>query len=567
MKIEQFKRYSILIFSLIISTIATAQVHKNEIDSLLVKGVLHFNTGDLDSAKTKFSQIIELDPNNDAAYYYMADISILGGDIVSGEMFLKKAAELDSTNFWYSEKLGRIYTATQKVDSGIELYSKLINKYPKKLDSYYSLTNLYIAKKDLAKAAQTIDRIEEITGKDESLVMTRFNIYRAEQQWDKGLEYLIEASKEIESPYILAVIGDLYTSRADSFKAMYYYKKALLLDSQYIPAIIGRAETYKSTGSNDLYFKYIKPFFESKNIKPEAKEEYIKEMFQNASFIRQYKNRVDSLIVKLEEVNPTDSTTLVVAARYYSQVGDPTKCTEILKKNATYNPESLNALLQYILFVYQTEDWRLLEEECKTALVKYPGNTDFIQLLGNALFRQSQFSKAIDVYEEFKTIALDNRDTTSIVVAYSVIGDLYAELENKSKAYSNYNKVLKYDPNNIATLNNYAYYLSVEGKKLKRAYQMSKKTIEAEPDNPTYLDTFGWILFLLDKPIEAKAQFKHAMLYGGKESAVILDHYAEVLFKLKEYDLAFIYWDQAKNLDSTLGINEKIAERKRQMNK
>lgn len=96
---------------------------------------------------------------------------------------------------------------------------------------------------------------------------------------------------------------------------------------------------------------------------------------------------------------------------------------------------------------------------------------------------------------------------------------------------------------------------------------MSRKTIETEPDNPTYLDTFGWILFLMEKPLEAKAQFKHAMLYGGNESADILDHYAEVLFKLKEYDLAFIYWDQAKALDPSLGIDKKIVQRKQQMGK
>ena len=99
------------------------------------------------------------------------------------------------------------------------------------------------------------------------------------------------------------------------------------------------------------------------------------------------------------------------------------------------------------------------------------------------------------------------------------------------------------------------------------AYEMSRKTIESEPDNPTYLDTFGWILFLMDKPLEAKAQFKHAMLYGGTESAAILDHYAEVLFKLGEHDLAFIYWNQANQLDGTLGIEEKIKERKAQLKK
>ena len=54
------------------------------------------------------------------------------------------------------------------------------------------------------------------------------------------------------------------------------------------------------------------------------------------------------------------------------------------------------------------------------------------------------------------------------------------------------------------------------------------------------------------------------MLYGGKESAVILDHYAEVLFALKEYDMAFIYWNMElrKNDGDVPDLEEKIRQRK-----
>jgi predicted Zn-dependent protease len=88
--------------------------------------------------------------------------------------------------------------------------------------------------------------------------------------------------------------------------------------------------------------------------------------------------------------------------------------------------------------------------------------------------------------------------------------------------------------------------------------------VEQEPDNATYLDTFGWILYLQGKSLEAKLIFKRAMIHGGKESPVILDHYAEVLFALKEYDLAFVYWNLArqKNRGDLPGLEEKINKRK-----
>ena len=72
-------------------------------------------------------------------------------------------------------------------------------------------------------------------------------------------------------------------------------------------------------------------------------------------------------------------------------------------------------------------------------------------------------------------------------------------LGDTKSAYKAYDKALKIDPSYAPVLNNYAYYLSEEGKQLKKARSMSKKTIEAEPDNATYLDTYGWILHLLGK--------------------------------------------------------------------
>jgi len=148
--------------------------------------------------------------------------------------------------------------------------------------------------------------------------------------------------------------------------------------------------------------------------------------------------------------------------------------------------------------------------------------------------------------------------------------ELYQYLEihitwpaTKKEAYKYYQKTIRLEPNHAAALNNYAYYLSEEGKQLKKAMLMSKRTIELEPENATYLDTYAWILHKLGQNVEAKAILKQAMVYGGNENADILDHYAEVLFALGEKDLAFMYWGQADKLDPSLGIAEKVGKLKK----
>ena len=144
-------------------------------------------------------------------------------------------------------------------------------------------------------------------------------------------------------------------------------------------------------------------------------------------------------------------------------------------------------------------------------------------------------------------LAREQGDAEHLGEALSIAGDVYyQELGDSRKAYETYEQALAVDPDRTSVLNNYAYYLSLEGKQLQKALKMSRRTVELEPDNPTYLDTYGWLLYLCKKPKEAKPYFKHAMLYGGKDSATILEHYSVVLDALGEKDLAIYYRNLAE---------------------
>ena len=149
-----------------------------------------------------------------------------------------------------------------------------------------------------------------------------------------------------------------------------------------------------------------------------------------------------------------------------------------------------------------------------------------------------------DVMAELSTAQGDN---DHLAEALSVAGDVwYQQLGDKKKAYAYYEEALKADPDHASVLNNYAYYLSLEHRKLGKALKMSRRAVELEPDNASYLDTYGWLLFLRHKPKEAKPLFKHAMLYGGKDSAVVLEHYSKVLEALGEKDLATYYMNLSR---------------------
>ena len=87
---------------------------------------------------------------------------------------------------------------------------------------------------------------------------------------------------------------------------------------------------------------------------------------------------------------------------------------------------------------------------------------------------------------------------------------------------------------NIYCMNNYAYYLSINGDDLQKAEQMSYKTVQAEPKNATYLDTYAWILFLQKRYTEAKIYIDLAIKNDTDsiQNSVIWEHAGDVYAKL-----------------------------------
>lgn len=71
-------------------------------------------------------------------------------------------------------------------------------------------------------------------------------------------------------------------------------------------------------------------------------------------------------------------------------------------------------------------------------------------------------------------------------------GSFRADMKQCYKAYDH---SLRYDPDNAMVLNNYAYFLSLEGRELEKALTMSSRAIALTDNNPTYLDTHAWVLF------------------------------------------------------------------------
>lgn len=550
-----------LLFSLtLLFSPASAQVDSREKDFNFIEGLRLLNLGNIDAAEKVFEGLLAKNPLMDASHYYLSSIYIKKGDLKKAEKSTAEAVKLDPDNYWYKIQLARIYSATNQLDKATEVYEDIRRTNPARSDLYIDMIELYTRRQDYPKALSILDDIERVSGKNEATGLTRYNILIGQQKQPEAIEFLREFAKEHSSPRIATVLGDYFASIQKDTIAMNYYSTALSMDPKYIPATFGIAEGYRVRGQFDLYFEYMFPFMSNTEVNPRLKADYMKEILANPKFVQTFYPQVDTMMQNLYGAHPQDSLVAYGFAVFMVQTSRADIGLKVLEKNIENYPDDREPMHQLLSLIYYLERWDNLIAQSDTALLKFPGDLDFIQLKGIGQLQLNQTDNAINTF--LSILPLAKGDSATTVRTLSILGDTYYMAGNKKEAYKYYQKTIRLEPNHAAALNNYAYYLSEEGKQLKKAMQMSKRTIELEPENATYLDTYAWILHKLGQNVEAKAILKQAMVYGGNENADILDHYAEVLFALGEKDLAFMYWGQADKLDPSLGIAQKAEKLK-----
>lgn len=547
----------ILILALVQPDCLSAQTRKSIVDA-----VEKLNSNNTEAAKDILNKILEENPQNDAAYYYLGLVYASKGELDVAEDLLGMAAQLDTTNFWYRSRLADLYRLKKEPDMTVAIYEHLLESFPEKHEIYYELIDLYLSQQQDDKALETLDEIDAVFGPSEPTVITRFQLLARRGEEEKAYKMLEDFNKEYSSERVSVILGDYRMNSYEFDKALEYYKEALDINPMSAPALLCVAECYRMTGKSDEYFTAATELLGNPEFAAPGKADYMNAVISRggSKFLKENREKMDATIELMMDVHPEDSSILSTAGLYYYSNANYDKSRELFRKNAELYPESFNCTGSYLEILAHLGDWEALGPEAFKAYGKF-NETALLEMSLGAYYNLDNKEKCLEIAQILLDKASSDEDK---VDAYSLIGDLHFDLGNDKNAFKAYEKALKINPEHCPTLNNYAYYLSLKNKSLSKAYKMSKITIEKEPDNATYLDTFGWILYLQGKYLEAKPFFKHGMLYGGNDNAVMLDHYAEVLFKLKEYDLAFMYWRKALAKNEIEGLKEKIEQKKKE---
>jgi tetratricopeptide (TPR) repeat protein len=336
-------------------------------------------------------------------------------------------------------------------------------------------------------------------------------------------------------------------------------EQALLLEPSNLRTLLSLASIYRKRGDFDRYFSILRRLFIHPDYPFEEKVNIHTDNTKELDFYRRYYLQIGSLTSLLEKHYPTREEAVRLHADHLIKIGEIEQMLNLYKRHLGDQPPVKSYYEEVIGVENYLERPDSVNHYMEEAIRIFPKDVSLRLLRGHlAAIQKQDYRRAIAHYKE--VFRLDANDSLRSVV-WGLIGDLYQQEANEEitpqalqsstrqramkRCYAAYNKALKYNPDNISVMNNYAYYLSLEEHDLEHALRLSSRVMELEGENPTYMDTHAWVLFKLGRLEEARQLLRKAVSLDGQKNPDLQVHYGDVLAALGEGFMAQTYWKRA----------------------
>lgn len=526
---------------------------QRKFDYFFLEAVRLKQKGDYDAAFQLYSHCLEINPYSASVLYEISQFYMFLGQESKGEDALKNAVKLDDSNFWYKQSLASYYQSKQELLKAISVYEDMAQKFPSRLEPLLSLADLYSRTKTFDKLIIALDKIEELDGKSEQISMEKFRAYLQLGDMEKAFSEIHALVDEY--PFDMryrTVLGDVYLSNNRNDEALKVYQEILKEEPDYAPAMVSLASYYQKTGQDSLYQIQVDSILVNDNVDTKLKMDFMRQLILKSEQTDKDSTQIIRLFDSMMARKLPDADIPMLYAQYLITKKMEKESVPVLNRVLSLDPENKPARLQLLSYAIRNNDLDEVIRVATPAIEYLPDAMEFYYYLGLAHYQKEDTDKALEVFKKGVLQINEKSDKGIASDFYSILGDLYHSRDMKAEAYAAYDSSLVYNPENINTLNNYAYYLSVERTNLDKAEEMSFLTIKAEPENPTYLDTYAWILFEKGRFTEARIYIEQAMKNGGDASPVIVEHCGDIYYKLGDTTKALEMWKKAESMDGSV---------------
>lgn len=520
--------------------------------------------GNNDAAFALLTEASLTDTAAPAAQFALANYYLQLNKVDTAIYMLRKAAEGDTTQYWYNFSYARIASLANRNDEAIRVWSRLIRQNPDKPELNSALANAYIAQGNLKAALACYDSLENSMGLTESLTIEKMKLH--EQSGDSAA--MISDAERLQQAYptntsYMILLGDVYSSLNRDSDAWAMYDKVKLLEPDNGYLYLSRAAYYEQKGDSTAFHREMKAALDNRNIDMETKLGIFREYIAALVARKINLEELEPLYTSITEQYPQEAMVRQLYGFYLLVIKDYPRAREQYAIAADLAPMEAETW-QHLLSIYLIdENFPAAVEEGKRALEYIPDNPEIYEIIGTALVQQKKYEEAAEniltAIDRCKNISPQQQSSL-----YGQLGDIYHELGRKEESYEQYEKALSINATNIYVLNNYSYFLALEEKDLSKAERMSALTVKERPDEPTYLDTYAWVLFKKGSYSLARIYIERAIEKSAAQppGPEILEHYGDILSLLGETEAAVEQWTKARDAGSeSKTLEQKIKQK------
>jgi tetratricopeptide (TPR) repeat protein len=514
-----------------------------------LEAVCQQNAGHYAAAFDLLNRCLEIDPGAAEAYYMQARyFSQLRNDSLALH-YLETAARLRPNNDTYQEKVAQFHIGMGNYDKAIETYERLYAVQRDRSDVVNILIQLYKQQKEYDKMLDAIDRLERIEGESEQLALARMSVYELKGDTKNAYKTLKNLADTHPNDLTFSImLGNWLMQNGKSKEAYKLFSMALESEPENTYAQSSMYDYYRAAGQDAQANEMMERVLLSKDTPVDNRIQFVRQAIQENERQGGDSLKMIKLFDRMRKTLPKDAAVAEMKVAYYTLKKMPEEeINQALVDLLELAPDNGGARFQLIQNKWAKQNWKEVAELSEPGMLYNPDEMAFYYFTGLARYYQKDDVGALDAFQR-GTAEIDSKSDPDIASDfYAIMGDIYYSRGEKEKAYAAFDSCLQWKPDHIMTLNNYAYYLSIEGGDLKRAEEMSAKAVKAEPKNPTYLDTYAWVLYCEERYEEAKIYIDQALKFSEDSTlnAEVLEHAGDIYVKAGDTEKALQMWQKA----------------------
>lgn len=533
---------------------------------VFLEGLCHDALGNSCEYYELLSHAYALDSTNTTIAYLLGLHQILMdnatlSDAEQGALLMRKHFDERPTDFYEAYGYGRTAASLRWTDEAIRVWETLSSLYPQKLNVLLEKAYAYTHNEQYEKAIAAYDTLEASMGQSLQISLQKMALYQ-----------LIDSTKMLTEAYKLydaapqnaefnLVLGTVMQEVGMGDSALYYFDRAINLAPEDGRAYMSKAQFYMAHGDSINFEKEIYNALMSPGLDVETKVDVITVYIRHYFSSRDTSEKVVKLFDVLINQHPHEAEIHDLYSQYFIIQKDYKHAAEQLQYVVDINPADAEGWEQLMRVYLVDGNYQAVVETSEKALIYNPDDLELYLYIAPAFYQIEEYDRALNIYQTCldKTSEDDNEVKSDI---FSGMGDVYYSLRDTTLAFASYEKALEFSPNNISAMNNYAYFLAVEGVNLNKAEALSAKAVKGAPDNATFLDTYAWVYFKKGEYTLALVYMEYALKNSDEPTYELWDHYGDILFMNGQFDKAVESWEHALELNPEDElINKKVTHK------